>query len=304
MLAKVKWYKPSVWLLWLTVGLLRMLVLLPYRWQMKIGRSLGRIMCYTLPYRRKIMDINLSLCFPEIDSKARKHLIRESFESVGMGFMEGLMAWFMSPKRFNKIPVVINGFDNFTTPLAQGYGVLICGAHFTCLEIMGRFFAERIPINYVYKRSKNSFMESLVEGRRSLYMHKPLSHLYLKPIIRTLKDKQLVWYAPDQDFGPERSVFVDFMGVPTATLRATSLLCKISGCKMVPLFFNRLPNDQGYEATIHPALENFPSNDIDDALAYNRLLEKHVRMHPGQYLWAHRRFKSRPEGMAAVYPKK
>ncbi|MDO8953490.1 MAG: LPS biosynthesis protein [Gammaproteobacteria bacterium] len=301
---KLKWYQPTAWLLVLTVGLLRLLVLLPYRLQMKMGRLVGRLMMRILPYRRTIMDINLKLCFPESTVFYRKQLIKESFESVGMGFMEGLMAWFMSPKRFNKIPLVIHGLENFTTPLAEGHGVLACGAHFTCLELMGRVFAERVPVNYVYKRSKNSFMENLVEGRRALYMQQPLSHLDLKPIIRKLKQKQLVWYAPDQDFGPERSVFVDFMGVPTATLRATSLLCKVSGCKMVPLFFNRLPNDAGYEATLLPPLENYPSNDEADALIYNQLLEKHIRKFPGQYLWAHRRFKSRPEGSPSVYPKK
>jgi KDO2-lipid IV(A) lauroyltransferase len=301
---RIKWFMPSVWFMSLTVGILRLLVLLPYRWQMKIGRFLGRMTMYLMPYRRKIVETNLKLCLKDCDQVSLQRYIKESFESVGMGFMEGLMAWFMSAKRFNKIPVHMHGFENLSNPLAEGHGVLACGAHFTCLEIMGRLFAERIPVNYVYKRSKNSFMENLVKGRRGLYMQEPLSHLDLKPIIRTLKAGKLVWYAPDQDFGPERSVFVDFMGVPTATLRATSLLCKISDCKMVPVFFNRLPNDGGYEAKIYPALENFPSNDIDDALAYNRLLEQHIRLHPGQYLWAHRRFKSRPEGMAAVYPKR
>ncbi|MDF2691524.1 MAG: hypothetical protein K0S29_1379 [Gammaproteobacteria bacterium] len=300
-----QWYKPSYWLLWLVVALLRIIVLLPYRWQMKFGRLLGRLMLRCLPYRRKIVETNLNLCFPELDHAAKKNIARESFEAVGMGFMEALMAWFMSSKRFNKIPVKMHGWENLEQAVSGPTGVLACGAHFTCLEIIGRIFATRTPVDYVYKRSKNSFMENLVEGRRAHYMQHRLSHLDLKPMIRALKNKRLVWYAPDQDFGPERSVFVDFMGIPTATLRAASLLAKVSGCKVMPVFFNRLPNDGGYEATILPVLENYPSdNEAADARLYNQLLEQHIRKHPGQYLWAHRRFKSRPEGEPSVYPKR
>jgi KDO2-lipid IV(A) lauroyltransferase len=292
-------------LLWLLVGILRLLVLLPYCWQMKFGRFIGRLMHICLPYRRKIVETNLNLCFPNLQAHAKRDICRQSFESVGMGFMEGLMAWFMSAKRFSKIPVKFHGWENLEKAKSHQQGVLACGAHFTCLEIIGRIFAERTPVDYVYKRNKNSFMENLVEGRRAQYMHQRLSHLDVKPMIKALKNNHLVWYAPDQDFGPERSVFVDFMGVNTATLRATSLLAKISGCKVLPVFFNRLPNDGGYEATLLPVLENFPSGDeAQDALIYNQLLEAHIRKHPGQYLWAHRRFKSRPAGEPSVYPKR
>jgi KDO2-lipid IV(A) lauroyltransferase len=302
---KLSWIKPTYWLLWLLVGLLRGIVLLPYRWQMKLGRGIGRLMMRLLPYRLKIVETNLNLCFPELSTEAKNKIARESFEAVGMGFMEGLMAWFMSEKRFNKIPVIIHGLDRLAKAREAQKGALACGAHFTCLEIMGRIFGTRVPIDYVYKRSKNSFMENLVEGSRASYMQQRLSHLDLKPMIRALKNNHNVWYAPDQDFGPERSVFVDFMGVPTATLRATSLLVKVSGCKVIPVLFNRLPNDGGYEATLLAPLENFPSgDDAKDARIYNQIIEEHIRKYPGQYLWAHRRFKSRPEGTPSVYPKR
>src|SRR6185437_3659163 len=141
-------------LLWLAVGILRLIVLFPYRWQMKFGRWIGRLMMRLLPYRRKIVETNLNLCFPDLSIERRKKIAKESFEAVGMGFMEGLMAWFMSEKSFNKIPVKLNGMENLAKARQAQKGVLACGAHFTCLEIIGRIFATRVPVDYVYKRSK------------------------------------------------------------------------------------------------------------------------------------------------------
>jgi len=124
----------------------------------------------------------------------------------------------------------------------------------------------------------------------------------MRAILRTLKKGEIVWYAPDQDFGTERSVFAPFFGVPTATLTTTARLAKLTGAPVLPQFSRRLPGSQGYLVTILPPLENFPSgDDVVDATRVNQVIETGVKEAPGQYLWVHRRFKSRPPGEPPLY---
>jgi len=124
----------------------------------------------------------------------------------------------------------------------------------------------------------------------------------LRAMLGSLKGNNPVWYAPDQDFGLKQGVFADFLGVPTATLTATAKLAARTGAKVVPFYPIRLPGNAGFEIRILPALEDFPSgDDVADARVTNAVLEEVVREHPEQYLWLHRRFKTRPEGAPAVY---
>jgi len=121
--------------------------------------------------------------------------------------------------------------------------------------------------------------------------------------VRALKEKKVIWYAPDQDFGLKSSVFAPFMGVPAATLTMTSRLAKRTGAPVMPWYAERLPGTQGYLLTLAPALANFPSGDDEqDATAINNAISEHIRKVPEQYLWGHRRFKTRPQGEPQIYP--
>lgn len=112
-----------------------------------------------------------------------------------------------------------------------------------------------------------------------------------------------MWYAPDQDYGKDHSVFVPFFGIPAATITATARIARLAGAQVVPHTVTRLPGYQGYEITLHPPIENFPSGDeAADAALINSVIEHHVRKNPGQYLWAHRRFKTRTAEMPERYP--
>jgi KDO2-lipid IV(A) lauroyltransferase len=125
----------------------------------------------------------------------------------------------------------------------------------------------------------------------------------IRDIVRKLKRGEIVWMAPDQDFGPRRSVFAPFMGVPTATLNVIARIAQLADVPAVPFYSERLPGTQGYLLRIGQMFENFPSGDeVADATRINQAIEEQVRRTPEQYLWAHRRFKTRPPGEAEVYP--
>ncbi len=111
-----------------------------------------------------------------------------------------------------------------------------------------------------------------------------------------------VWYSPDQDFGRHASVFAPFFGIEAATIKLTAKIARMTGAPVIPLVFHRNPDDRTYTLEYLPPLADFPSGDeVSDAARVNAVIEAAIRRHPEQYLWLHRRFKTRPAGEASVY---
>jgi KDO2-lipid IV(A) lauroyltransferase len=124
----------------------------------------------------------------------------------------------------------------------------------------------------------------------------------IRGTVRYLRAGGTLWYAPDQDMRSKDTVFAPFFGVPAATITATHHLARLSGALVVPFFHHRLPGGRGYVLRLGAPLENFPSADIlADTARINTCIEDMVRAAPEQYLWVHKRFKTRPPGAAPVY---
>lgn len=299
---------PRYWPTWLGLGLLRLCALLPYRVLLWLGNAMGWLSYHLLPKRRHIAAVNLRLCLPELDDKARDALVREVFRSSGIAVFEGALSWWASDRRMRRL-YRVEGLEHLAAAQRSGpdparkQGVMLLGGHYTTLEISGRFLAYHVPeLRPTYKPARNKlFGAVMVRNRRRLF-DELLNSTDLRAMLRSLKGGKVCWYAPDQDFGRERSVFAPFFGVPTATLTSTARLARRAGVPVVPLYSERLPGAQGYLLRLTPALDGFPSDDeFADATRVNQVIEAQVRRTPGQYLWLHRRFKTRPEGEAAVY---
>ena len=124
----------------------------------------------------------------------------------------------------------------------------------------------------------------------------------IKELLRSLKDNMPIWYAPDQHFGGANNVVVPFFNIPAPSNPATSRITKISHAKVVPFFQQRLHGLQGYRLILFPALDHYPTGDVEqDTARINAELEKLIRMQPEQYLWAHRRFKGQPGERNTIY---
>ena len=130
-----------------------------------------------------------------------------------------------------------------------------------------------------------------------------IEHRNVREYIKALKKGKVCWYAPDQDFRNKgSSVFASFMGVPASTLTAAARIAKMSNAIVIPFFPKRRLDGKGYDLEILPPIENFPTGDDDkDAALVNEIIAEQVAIAPDQYLWLHRRFKSRPEGEPALY---
>ena len=228
--------------------------------------------------------------------------MKDNFKSTVMALFESGLSWWASDRRLRAL-YRIEGLENYEAANSKGKGVLVLGGHYTTLEISARFIAFHIDkIQPIYKPAHNALVNAVMTRARRRVLDDLLSNTDLRAIVRSLKRGKVVWYAPDQDFGRERSVFAPFMGVETSTLTATSRLGRLSGAPVLPFYSERLPGSQGYLIKILPELDNFPSgNDIEDATRVNRVIEQEVRNAPEQYLWLHRRFKTRPEGEPDLY---
>ncbi len=296
-----RYLAPRHWSTWLLLGLIRLLVLLPYRIMLKVGNVIGNILYRALSCRRHIVEKNLELSFPELDDKTRTTIAKRNFQYTANALLETPYGWWISEKILEK-KTHIEGMEYMTQALALGRGVIMLGGHFTCMLICGRLLAMHLPFHILVKPAKNPLYESLMRSYRERDYAGVINTGDLRSMVRTLKKGEIVWYSPDQDLGIDHSVFAPFMGVPTATITATARLAKVSGAPVVPIRFERLPSGKGYRIELLPALEQFPADsDISNATRINSFIEKHVHKVPDQYLWAHRRYKTRPNSAASPY---
>jgi KDO2-lipid IV(A) lauroyltransferase len=296
---------PRHWPTWIGVGLLRATsALLPVGTQLALGAWLGRLAMPLARRRREIARINLDLCFPALSAAERQQLLRRHFESVGTGVFEFCLGWWASDRALRH-RVRLEGMEHLRNAFARGKGVILLSAHFTTLEIGGRFLAMHsagLRLNAMYRRSDNPVVERALRERRRRQFGEPIGRDDVRAMLRALRKNEAVWYAFDQNYRRRHAVFAPFFGVPASTNTATSRLAEATGAAVVPFFTYRLPDRSGYVQRVEPALEGFPSGDHQaDAARLNGLIERWVVEAPEQYLWSHRRFKTRPAGEARFY---
>lgn len=274
---------------------------LPYSWQMAIGALIGRIAWLVARRRRHIAEVNIRLCYPRLSENKRAGLARAHFLSLGKGVVETALCWWGRESQLKQTFTLL-GRDHLKDALSRGKGAILLSAHFTTLELGGRLLALDTPFHVLYRQHKNPLFEYVMRRARRCRFEKAIPRNDTRALLSSLRDGMPVWYAPDQNHGGPQSVFVPFFGIPTSTLTATARLAKSSGAAVVPFFQVRLPENEGYLLVLCPALGNFPTTDpAADTEHINTLLESVIREMPEQYLWVHRRFKTRPEGEPYPY---
>ncbi len=290
---------PQNWPILIGLGLLRLLSLLPLKLLRKIGAALGRLLLKLGKRRRHIAEVNLKLCFPKMKKNQRELLLKQVFENTGMGMLELAWCWYAPLKKL-KTASVIRGQEHITNTIANGQGVLLLSFHFTSLELGAALLGTKQDnIVGMYRPHKNAIFDAAMSKGRSRTIE-PVARDNVRQLVKAMKQKKIVWYAADQNYGVQQGVFIPFFNIPAATITATSWFANKGNAKVIPMTHKR--TEQGLEITIHPALENFPSgDDKEDARVNMAFLEDYLKQYPADYMWVHRRFKTRPEGEPGVY---
>lgn len=293
---------PWHWPAWLGLGVIWLFARLPWAAALRFGALLGAPMHALMRGRRRVAERNLALCFPDLDDEARRRLLRTHFDELGRMFAEFALSWMASDPRFAAIPHRIEGLEHLAAVQAQGRGVLLVGAHFSHLELCARLVAQHLPLAGLYREHGSPVFEWAVKRRRLRYARAMFGRKELRATVKHLRGGGALWYAPDQDMRGKDSVFAPFFGIPASTITATHHLARMSGAAVIPFFHRRLPGEEGYVLRLLPPLAGFPGTDeIADTARVNALVEAMVREAPAQYLWIHKRFKTRPPGEPSLY---
>ncbi|OGT30645.1 MAG: hypothetical protein A3E87_06700 [Gammaproteobacteria bacterium RIFCSPHIGHO2_12_FULL_35_23] len=296
------YYLPIYWPIWLLLGIFWLLIQLPFRWQLKLGAGLGLLMMRFATKSRFVATINLQLCFPELTPAQREQLLKKSFQNIGIALFETGMGFWASDKRLKNL-IEIENAEYFTNPPKQGRGVLLLGAHFTTLEIIGRACAMRYDICVMYRPHKIGILNYILTKALTKHYRLAIPRNDIRGMIKALQAGKVIWYSADVNAGRKKSVFAPFFNIPAATTKAPMRFAKLSNCAVVPSFHYR-KEDGTYKVKMLPALENFPTQDeIADATQINQIIEQAIRKIPEQYLWQYMRFKTRPISEKSFYKK-
>jgi Kdo2-lipid IVA lauroyltransferase/acyltransferase len=293
---------PQHWPAWVGLGLIWLVARLPYRVLLAIGRFVGWLAARLIGReRRGTAARNIAICFPELDTGAQARLLEANLRDSGIMLVEFALAWMGSRRAIRKIPVAIEGLEHLEAARAAKRGVLLVGAHFSHLELCARLVSQEIRIAGMYREHDDAAFEWAIKRARLGYASAMFTKDELRQTVRWLKAGGAIWYAPDQDMRGKDVVFAPFFGVPAATITATHHLARLSGAAVIPFFHRRL-DDGGYAIRLETPLPDFPSADaVEDTSRVNACIERMVREAPSQYLWMHKRFKTRPPGEASIY---
>jgi Kdo2-lipid IVA lauroyltransferase/acyltransferase len=272
--------------------------LLPFAAQARIGEAVGALMFWLIPERRKVTRINLAKCFPRQPAAERERLARAHFRAFCRAFIEQGVLWWARHERIERL-VRLEGAEH----LRASRKTIVFAPHFVGFEATLARLALEFPVAMMYSRQKDARFEArLLAGRTRFGGVMYPRQGGIRKGIELIESGALFYYLPDLDFGPKRSVFVPFFGVPAATVTGLAYIARTTGAAVVPCVTRMLPGGGGYVARLYPAWSDFPSGDDHaDARRMMAFIEERVLEMPEQYFWLHKRFKTRPQGEARFY---
>ena len=263
---------------------------------MKIGSLLGYFTFALASERRYITRINIKLCFPELDAAAQEKLVRQCFSENGIGLIETATGWVRPPAHFSNL-LTITGAHHMEAALSKGKGVLMLGAHYSTLDFSANLLSLRFPFATTYRAHSNPLFDAFMLRGRLRYCNGVFDRKDIRGFFKHLREGKILWYAPDQDYGPEQAVYAPFFGKPAATITAGRRFAAFNNSPVVLIRHHRLERKPVYIIEFIPVPDTSPgADDTAYAAQLNRMLEAAIRVEPAQYLWMHKRFKTQAGG--------
>ena len=290
---------PRYWLSWLGVFLFFIFGQMPVPMQKGLSWVVGNLAYFLDKKHRRICSINLDMCFPELDAKAKKKISRESFCFVFFGLLVMATVWF-APRKKTLARLLVTGEQNVHNAFNKGRGVLLVVGHQACIEAHA-CLGEMFPLVAIYRKHSNPVFELASCNGRERYIKKTISRTDVKKVIPEIRKKQIILISPDQDIGRRGCVFSPFFGVTASTSTLIPRLQKMAELEVL-CCSAFIDEDNKYHLRISSPVPLDESQSVEEKVdAINLLLEKQIREHPAQYLWQHKRFKTQPDGVASPY---
>ena len=291
------------WLARAVLGLLWLLQRVPLRLQAALGRGLGRLLHALASGRRQVALRNVALCLPDWDEGRRRQLVREHFQWLARSLLERGLLWYASPARLKAL-IQVEGDVGLAERSDKPVMWLV--PHFVALDVAG--VATQLfqggKVASIYQAQSNAVFDQAMRNGRLRF---GLAEIFARseralPLVRAIKRGHAFFNLPDMDFGAKDAAFVPFFGVAAATLLAPARMARSLGMVVQPVVAEILPGGQGYRVRFLPPWDDFPGDDdVAAASRMNRWIEDEIRHNPAQYLWVHKRFKTRPPGEAPLY---
>jgi KDO2-lipid IV(A) lauroyltransferase len=294
---------PRYWYAWPVLALMLVMSWMPGRVLWYLGTSVGSLVSLFPIRSRRFAERNLELCFPAMPRDERHRLVRRHFQLSGYAMLSLSVVWFAPQWRIKKF-ITLRGHQHLESAYASGKNVILLAPHFLGLDIGGMRAALEKNFVSMYRKARDPLLEYLFQRRGRFGAVVVERHASLKPILRMIREGRPFYYLPDQDMGEKASVFVPFFGIPAATVTALSRIAGTTNAAVIPCI-TRIVHGGEYEVDLLPPFENFPTDDpVADARYMNSRIEQWVREMPDQYMWSYRRFKTRPNNEAQLYPDK
>ena len=289
------------WPKWILIGCLWVVARLPLGAVFTVGRLVGFLGYHLAKSRRHITEVNIAKCFPELPAHEQRALVRENFVHTGIGAVEIALPW-LNPTRDLADRFKIEGLEHLNAAHDLGNGIVLVGAHYTTIDITSQPLGSLGFVDVMYRQNKDPVWESLQYNGRKTFFDGVVERSDMRQILKRLKQGRAMWYAADQDYGIKHSVFAPFFGIDAATITVSARLASKTKSAVLMLHQFRDLKRKTWTLKFTPMLENFPSgDDLADATRLNAMLEAEVKSVPAQYLWMHRRFKTRPAGETSFY---
>ncbi|HUN91484.1 MAG TPA: lipid A biosynthesis acyltransferase [Burkholderiaceae bacterium] len=272
----------------------------PVARRMRLARRLGDLLWLVVWPRRRVTLANLRACFPEWSAVRRSEVGRQLFRNIARAALDHAVLW-----RGNREQVIglvrVEGLERLRPE--PGQALILLAPHFAGLDAGGIRIGVEMQVVSIYARQSNPVWDEWLTMGRARFNAPVLiarGGADLRPALRAMRDGLPFYYLPDMDHGPANSIFAPFFGVQAATIPMVSRLARIAGARVV-LAVTEMTDD-GYVLHLEEPWADFPGSSIElDTARMNREIERWVRRIPDQYLWTHRRFKTRPPGEAPFY---
>ncbi len=293
-------YAP-VWLL------VKVLGALPRSLSRALAIGLAHAVYWLHPRLRRVGRRNLEVAFPEKGAAERRRILRGAFTSLGRQLAEFCLFPRFTRENASRV-ILYDGFENYDAAHRRGKGVIFLTAHFGGWELSSFFHSlSGHPLHIVVRPLDNPYLDALVERYRTLHGARSFGKQdFARGLIAAMRAGESVGILADQNVMPEGGVFVDFFGKPACTAAGPARVALRTDAAVLPTFTIWDAHISRYRLRFDPPLALIRSGDDDadaaaNTAAFTKAIENYVRRYPEQWLWVHRRWKTRPPGEPSLY---